>query len=55
MNNFLWDIEQYFRVMGIIEDGAKVNTASLYLIDATLLWWHRRLTDVRHGGSKIGT
>ncbi|MBA0558054.1 hypothetical protein Golob_015091 [Gossypium lobatum] len=34
----LWEIEQYFCTIGIKEDDAKVNTASLYLTNVALLW-----------------
>ncbi|MBA0612516.1 hypothetical protein Godav_013112, partial [Gossypium davidsonii] len=53
VDNFLWGIEQYFRAKGIMEDVTKVTTAAMYLIDVALLWWRRRSTDVRHGGTKI--
>ncbi|MBA0575199.1 hypothetical protein Golob_024220 [Gossypium lobatum] len=55
MDNFLWVIEQYFSAKSIMEDATKVTTAVMYLTDVTLLWWHRRSTDVRHSGIEIGT
>lgn len=32
IDNFLWSLEQYFRAMGIVDEGAKVDNASLYLV-----------------------
>ncbi|KAH1096345.1 hypothetical protein J1N35_013266 [Gossypium stocksii] len=55
VDNFLWEMEQYFRAMGIEEDAIKVNTASIYFTDVALLWWRRRSTDERRGGNAIGT
>ncbi|XP_040957468.1 uncharacterized protein [Gossypium hirsutum] len=55
VDNFLWELEQYFRAMGIEDDATKVNTASIYFTDVALLWWRRRSTDERRGGTAIGT
>lgn len=55
VDNFLWGIEQYFCAKGITEDVTKVTTAAMYLSDVALLWWRRRSTDVRRGGSEIET
>ncbi|XP_040932038.1 uncharacterized protein [Gossypium hirsutum] len=55
VDNFLWGIEQYFCAKGITEDVTKVTTAAMYLSDVALLWWCRRSTDVRRGGSEIET
>ena len=37
VDNFVWGMEQYFRVATIAND-AKVSTAALYLSDVALLW-----------------
>ena len=55
VDNFLWGMEQYFRVMGIVEDATKVSTASMYLVDIALLWWRRRCNETRPGGAAITT
>ena len=55
VNNFLWGMEQYFRVMGIVEDATKVSTVSMYLVDIALLWWRRRCNETRPGGATITT
>ncbi|KAL1074424.1 hypothetical protein V6Z11_D11G288400 [Gossypium hirsutum] len=41
--------------MNIKDDVTKVNTVAMYFTDVALLWWRRRSTDVRRGGTEIGT
>ncbi|MFQ6624819.1 hypothetical protein Gotur_003232 [Gossypium turneri] len=53
VDNFLWRMENYFHVKGIVDDVIKVNTASMFLTDIALLWWRGRTTDKRQG--EIGT
>ena len=36
--NFLWDMEQFFRVAHV-PDGEKVSITSMYLISDAKLWW----------------
>ncbi|KAG8474262.1 hypothetical protein CXB51_033921 [Gossypium anomalum] len=55
VDNFLWGVKQYFRAKGITDDATKVITAAMYLTDVALLWWRRRSTDVRRGGTEIET
>ncbi|KAK5840084.1 hypothetical protein PVK06_008952 [Gossypium arboreum] len=55
VDNFLWGVKQYFRANDIADYATKVITAAMYLTDIALLWWRRRSTDVRRGGTEIGT
>ena len=48
-------MEQYFRVIGIVEDATKISTTSMYLVDITLLWWRRKCNETRSGGAAITT
>ena len=41
VDNFIWGMEQYFRVVATTED-AKVSTVALYLSDVAFLWWRRK-------------
>lgn len=41
VDSLLWEMEQYFYVIGNMEDAIKVNTTSFYF----LLLWCRRYTD----------
>ena len=53
VDNFLWGIEQYFRVMGIMEDATRVNTTSMYLVDIALLWWRHKCNEMKPEGATI--
>ncbi|MBA0818164.1 hypothetical protein Gohar_022276 [Gossypium harknessii] len=37
VDNFLWEMKQYFRAMGIEDDVIKVDTTSIYFTDVALL------------------
>ncbi|MFQ6664807.1 hypothetical protein Gotur_031794 [Gossypium turneri] len=55
VDNFLWAMKQYFCEMNVEDDGTKVYTVAMYFINIALLCWRRRSTDVRRGGTEIGT
>ena len=38
LENFLWDVEQYFRAVDIPEE-EKVSITSMYLTGDAMLWW----------------
>ncbi|MFQ6652804.1 hypothetical protein Gotur_024493 [Gossypium turneri] len=42
-------MENYFRAKGIVDDVVKVNTASMFLTNITLLWWQDRTKNKRQG------
>ena len=44
LENFLWDMEQFFRVAHVL-DGEKVSITSMYLIGDAKLWWRTRIED----------
>ncbi|GFS46617.1 HXXXD-type acyl-transferase family protein [Actinidia rufa] len=43
LDNFLWDLDQYFEATDIHEENKKIKTAPLFLLDAATLWWRRVL------------
>ncbi|MBA0817892.1 hypothetical protein Gohar_021726 [Gossypium harknessii] len=51
--DFFWEMEQYFRAMGIEDDVIKVNTTSIYFIDMVLLWWSCRSIDEKRGITEL--
>ncbi|GMI78261.1 hypothetical protein HRI_001495400 [Hibiscus trionum] len=55
VENFLWGLEQYFKASCIIEDADKVSIASIYLSNNALLWWRRRCSDEKRGGTSVQT
>ncbi|MBA0756244.1 hypothetical protein Gogos_021298, partial [Gossypium gossypioides] len=46
VDNLLWEMKQYFRVMGIENDVIKVNTASIYFTDVAFLWWRQSFVEL---------
>jgi len=55
IDNFFWNLETYFGVVGIMDEVQKVNTASFSLKDIALVWWHCRCDDVTQGSPLITT
>jgi hypothetical protein len=55
LENFLWGMEQYFKALGIANERAKIDTATLYLDDVARTWWRRRQGDVEKGTCILDT
>ena len=55
VDNFIWGLEQYFRLMSIEDEATKVNTASIYLVDAALLWWRTKCAESSDGDIPVKT
>ncbi|GFS36763.1 hypothetical protein Acr_00g0047900 [Actinidia rufa] len=49
LDNFLWNLEQYFNAMSIEDDAKNIKTAPLYLADVVMLSWRRRHVDIGKG------
>ncbi|VFQ93371.1 unnamed protein product [Cuscuta campestris] len=49
LENFLWDMEEYFKAAKIPE-GEKVSIASMYLMGDAKLWWRGRVIDDANSG-----
>ncbi|RVX04754.1 Retrovirus-related Pol polyprotein from transposon 297 [Vitis vinifera] len=49
LENFLWDIEQFFKAAHIL-DGEKVSITSMYLTGDAKLWWRTRMEDDAKSG-----
>ncbi|XP_059668777.1 uncharacterized protein LOC132313854 [Cornus florida] len=49
LENFLWDMEQYFKTARIL-DGEKVTITSMYLSGDAKLWWRTRTEDDASAG-----
>lgn len=41
--------------MRTVDEGTKVNNASLYLANTTIVWWRRRYVDMEKGLCTIAT
>ncbi|KAL4379296.1 hypothetical protein GQ457_02G038830 [Hibiscus cannabinus] len=55
VENYILELEEYFQAANITEDTKKVKIASIYLTDFARMWWRRRCTDEKHGGTKVET
>ncbi|KAK9741448.1 hypothetical protein RND81_03G106700 [Saponaria officinalis] len=44
IDNFIFDMEQYFRVSQLDEE-LKVDTTSMYLVDDVELWWRSKYAE----------
>lgn len=55
LDNFLWQMQQYFEAISLEDERIKVRTASLYLSDTAILWWRRRCQDIERGTVTIDT
>ena len=49
LENFLWDIEQFFKAAHVL-DGEKVSITSMYLTSDAKLWWRTRMEDDAESG-----
>ena len=55
LDNYLWHMERYFEAIGHNDEATKVRTATLYLIDNSTLWWHRKFSKMERGTCTIDT
>ncbi|KAE8668158.1 hypothetical protein F3Y22_tig00112344pilonHSYRG00099 [Hibiscus syriacus] len=55
VENYLWQMEQYFKGIGLNDEAAKVKTAALYLSDIAMLWWRRKHADIERGACRLDT
>ncbi|GJX43660.1 putative retrotransposon gag domain, aspartic peptidase domain protein [Tanacetum coccineum] len=55
VDDLLWEMEQYMKGVNIVDDAAKIKTATRYLKDTAALWWRRRYRDIGRGTCTINT
>ncbi|XP_074339849.1 uncharacterized protein LOC141677709 [Apium graveolens] len=55
VENFLWNLEQYFEGMEVSDEQTKVRMAIRYLSDIATLWWRRKRADIEKGICTINT
>ncbi|KAJ6806344.1 RNA polymerase beta'' chain [Iris pallida] len=55
VENFLWNVERYFKALHINDDAENVDIASLYFTDDAMLWWRRRCMEAEKGLCSIET
>jgi len=55
VENFLWQMEQYFENLGLNDEARKIKAATPYLTDTAMLWWRRKHADIERGACRIDT
>lgn len=55
LENFLFDMEQYFRAARPDSEEVKVTTATMYLTGDAKLWWRTKYTEMENGHHAINT
>ncbi|XP_070050564.1 uncharacterized protein [Nicotiana tomentosiformis] len=55
VENFIFDIEQYFDVVGQLEEAKKVATAAMYLQSDAKLWWRVKYEAIMVGEDTLNT
>ena len=49
VENFLFDMEQYFRAVRVDSEDLKVSMATMYLSRDAKVWWRTKYDDLQHG------
>ncbi len=55
LENFLFDMEQYFKAVGIASEEAQLNRATMYLTDNAKVWWRTKYQEILEGRCMINT
>ncbi|KAK3012642.1 hypothetical protein RJ639_008598 [Escallonia herrerae] len=55
LENFLFDIEQYFRAIRVDSEATKVSMAAMYLVGDAKLWWRKKYVEIEDGSCVINT
>ena len=48
LENFIFDVEQYFKATTACTDDIKVTVALMHLIDDAKLWWRTKVQDIEN-------
>lgn len=55
VEDFLWHLEQYFKMANILNDQMRVQIASCYLTNSANVWWRWKCQEVENGEEEINT
>ncbi|TYK19196.1 hypothetical protein E5676_scaffold522G001330 [Cucumis melo var. makuwa] len=55
LENYIFDLEQYFRATNTVIEEAKVTLAMMHLSEDAKLWWRSRFVDMQEGRCTIDT
>ncbi|KAA0060640.1 uncharacterized protein E6C27_scaffold22G005260 [Cucumis melo var. makuwa] len=55
LENYIYDVEQYFRATNTVTEEAKVTLATMHLSEDAKLWWRSRFVDIQEVRCTIDT
>ncbi|KAA0032574.1 uncharacterized protein E5676_scaffold284G00510 [Cucumis melo var. makuwa] len=55
LENYTFDLEQYFKATNTVTEEAKVTLATMHLFEDAKLWWRSRYMDIQEGRYTIDT
>lgn len=55
VENFIWQMEQYFDNLRLGDETTKSKAATSYLMDTAMLWWRRRHADIERATCLVDT
>ncbi|KAA0041498.1 uncharacterized protein E5676_scaffold205G001550 [Cucumis melo var. makuwa] len=55
LENYIFDLEQYFKATNTVTEEAKVTLATIHLSEDAKLWWRSRFVDMQEGRCMIDT
>ncbi|TYK02461.1 uncharacterized protein E5676_scaffold1738G00820 [Cucumis melo var. makuwa] len=55
LENFIFDLEQYFKATNTVTEEAKVTLTTMHLCEDAKLWWRSRYMDIKEGRCTIDT
>ncbi|KAL0331236.1 UNVERIFIED_CONTAM: hypothetical protein Sangu_1669100 [Sesamum angustifolium] len=55
VENFLFDMEQYFLAANVEDEVRKVSTATMYLTGDAKLWWHTKYAEIQANQVRLDT
>ncbi|KAA0025392.1 uncharacterized protein E6C27_scaffold1220G00220 [Cucumis melo var. makuwa] len=55
LENYIFDLEQYFKATNTITEETKVTLATMHLSEDAKLWWRSRYVDIQEGRCTIDT
>ncbi|TYK09782.1 uncharacterized protein E5676_scaffold127G00720 [Cucumis melo var. makuwa] len=55
LENYIFDLEQYFKATNTVTEEAKVTLATMHLSEDVKLWWRSRYVDIQEGRCTIDT
>ncbi|KAA0054179.1 uncharacterized protein E6C27_scaffold131G001100 [Cucumis melo var. makuwa] len=55
LENYIFDLEQYFKATNTVTEEAKMTLATMHLSEDAKLWWRSRYVDIQEGRCTVDT